>query len=190
MAAPADILTQALTALGLSMDCATVAAAQGLAAGRMRWRALIRLTGAFGLFQAALYLVGGSVGSGFREALGSWGHWIAFLLLAGIGGKMLRDASEEGREVPPEPDLAAVSLLALATSLDALAVGLGQSMQGGDLLRPALWIGAVSALVPGLAYAAASRLGRGLGRWAERAGGLVLIGIGLESLVSGLQGGA
>lgn len=178
----------ALAAVVLALDCAAVAAAYGLAFPDRPGRILARLLPAFGGFQAGLYLMGGGLGAGARVFLQPWDHWLAFLLLSAIGLGMLRESSKV-RGAPAEPDLRTILVLGLATSVDALAVGLGRSLAGDGLLASALWVGAAATVLPAAAFLLASRLGKSLGSWAERAGGLCLIGIGTKILVDHLRAG-
>lgn len=183
-----DQAASALAALVLALDCAAVAAAYGLAFPDRPGRMLVRLLPAFAGFQAGLYLVGGGLGAGARAYLQPWDHWLAFVLLSAIGIGMLRESTKV-RGAPAEPDLRILLVLGLATSVDALAVGLGRSLAGDGLFASALWVGAAATALPAAAFLLASRLGKSLGSWAERAGGLCLIGIGTKILVDHLRAG-
>lgn len=183
-----DHAGSALAAAVLALDCAAVAAAYGLAFPERPGRILARLLPAFAGFQAGLYLLGGSLGAGARGFLQPWDHWLAFALLAAIGIGMLRGASGD-RGIPAEPGLRTVLVLGLATGVDALAVGLGRSLAGDALIASALWVGAAATALPAAVFLMASRLGRSLGSWAERAGGLCLIGIGARILAEHLRAG-
>lgn len=186
----ASLYEQLLTASGLAMDCTAIAAAYGLARRGRPGSSILRLCLAFGLFQALLFGLGWAAGSRFRGALGGWDHWILFAILAGLGGKMLWESFRGGDE-SRDWDLtwSAIVLLALAASVDALAVGLGFSLAGSGLLVPALLIGAFSFLLPLLGYHGGYRFGEGLGSWAERLGGTVLIAIGAKILAEHLAQG-
>jgi putative Mn2+ efflux pump MntP len=186
----APALEQLLTSVGLAMDCTAIAVAYGLARRGRPGSVEVRLCLAFGLFQALLFGLGWAAGSRFRDALGRWDHWIIFAILAGIGGKMLWE-SFRGENEARDWNLTwgAILLLALAASVDALAVGLGFSLAGSGLLLPSLLIGAASFLLPLLGYHGGSRFGGRLGDWAERLGGTVLIGIGAKILAEHLARG-
>jgi manganese efflux pump family protein len=179
-----------LMAIGLAMDCTAVAIAYGLSV-RPRTAALaLRLAGAFGLSQALGFAVGWSSGYWVREFIDRWDHWIVFLLLVAIGGKMIRDSFHgEGDARGKEPGWGMVIILSLATSMDSMAVGLGSSLLSGPILFPALLIGLVSFILPLIGFFLAGRFGEALGRWAERIGGAILMGIGCKILLSHLQRG-
>lgn len=186
MTFPPDQAASILAAVVLALDCAAVAAAYGLAFPDRPGRILLRLLPAFGGFQAGLYLLGGGLGAGARRFLQPWDHWVAFALLAAIGIGMLRGTGKD-RGTPADPGLRVVLVLGLATGVDALAVGLGRSLAGEGLLASALWVGTAAMALPGAAFLLATRLGKSLGIWAERAGGLCLIGIGTKILVDHLR---
>jgi putative Mn2+ efflux pump MntP len=176
-----------LTSLALAMDCTAIAVAYGLSGGGRRGRGEVRLALSFGACQALLFLLGYAAGRGFRGMLADWDHWIAFGLLAGIGGKMLWESfAGEGEGRVWDLTGTRILLLSLAASIDALAVGLGFSLMGEAPAFPALVVGAGSVLLPLLGYYSSSRAGRGLGAWAERFGGLVLLGIGVRILIQHL----
>lgn len=188
-----SLLEPSLTAIGLAMDCTAIAVAYGLSRRGRAGSAALRLCLAFGLFQALLFALGWISGARFRATLGGWDHWIVFAILAGIGGKMLWESrgGEAGEGGARDADLAwgATALLALAASIDALAVGLGLSLTGGGLALPCLLVGAAAFVLPLLGYHGGFRYGGRLGAWAERLGGLVLIGIGGRILADHLARG-
>jgi putative Mn2+ efflux pump MntP len=173
------------------MDCTAVAAAYGLTVRTGRGRVLIKLAATFGIFQALLFTIGWALGLGLRDFIGRYDHWIAFVLLSFIGGKMIRESfgagdggggSDRGRELT----WMKLFILGVATSIDAMAVGLGFSVLGVPIAAPALLVGVFSVLLPAAGFLAVSRLGSGLGSWAERFGGIVLIGLGIKTLISHL----
>lgn len=176
-----------LTSLALAMDCTAIAVAYGLSGGGRRGRGEMRLALSFGACQALLFLLGYLAGRGFRGLLADWDHWIAFGLLAGIGGKMLWESfSGEGEGREWNLTGMRILLLSLAASIDAMAVGLGFSLMGEALAFPTLVIGSASVLLPLLGYYGSARVGMALGAWAERLGGLVLLGIGARILIQHL----
>ncbi len=187
-----DLVAVLLIAVGLSMDAFAVAIGRGAVLPRGgRARGALAMALAFGIFQALMPVAGWLLGSAFAGLIGGIDHWIAFLLLAGIGGRMIYEAVT-GREDDDRPALSVrvLLLLAVATSIDALAVGLGLRLAdpATPILLAALLIGAVTfglSLAGGLA---GSRLGERFGRSMEAVGGVVLIGIGLRILVTHLAG--
>lgn len=187
-----------LLAFGLAMDAAAASAAQGLAApvARARHAALVALW--FGGAQGLMPLLGALLGQVVGPAVAAWDHWIAFVLLVGLGAKAIHGAlrgGEEGEEVDPngaprptrDPFAArALAPLAVATSLDALAVGVTLPMLGADVVRSCVVIGVVTAALSAAALVVARRFGAGLGRKADVLGGLVLVGLGVKTLVEHL----
>jgi putative Mn2+ efflux pump MntP len=175
-----------ILALALSMDACAVslaASAAGYAANR---RAVFRLTFHFGLFQALMPVLGWLLGSTVEPLIKDFDHWIAFALLMFVAVRMLRagsDSSDTTQAEDPSRGLTMV-MLAIATSIDALAVGLSLAM-----IRVAVWYpSVVIGVVTGLACLLAIRLGARVGAWldkrAQTVGGLVLILIALRIVIT------
>ena len=186
-----DLATLLLIAVGLSMDAVAVSLASGCAGTRADPRQALALASLFGLFQALMPVAGWLAGLGFKSLIARVDHWLAFLLLALIGGRMVRE-SRRGRECrrgPGRMGAATMLALALATSIDALAVGLSFSALAVGIVRPALAIGLVTFALSLLAGVAGRRFGPRLGERAELLGGLILIAIGLRILIGHLAGG-
>ena len=141
----------------------------------------------FGLFQGLMPVIGWAVASTFSEYVTSVDHWIAFGLLALIGGKMLWEAFRgDEHDEPTVPGLRALLVLSVATSVDALAVGVSLSVMPLSIWVAIAVIGATTLLVSLLATWLGHRVGDRLGKPAEIIGGLVLIGIGLKILLEHL----
>jgi putative Mn2+ efflux pump MntP len=177
-----------LLAVGLSMDAMAVAAARGLATPHLRPRHALLVAVYFGGFQALMPLVGWLVGRQVGPWLEAWDHWIAFGLLALLGVKMLWEARHQ--EAPGPGDLYGTRVmlaLAVATSIDALAVGVTLPMLGAPLVLSLVTIGATTALLSALGLYAGRRFGAMLGARLDVAGGLVLIGMGVKILVEHLR---
>lgn len=179
-----------LLAVALAVDAFVVALGVGLAAGGLSRRQEIRLAFHFGLFQFMMPVLGWAAGRSIAPLIQEFDHWVAFALLAFIGGRMVVEGMGRGKEKSfRERDAtrgAGLVLLSVATSLDALAAGLSFAALGVRVLPPALLIGGVTM---GLSYAGARygpRLGRALGRGSEIFGGMVLIGIGIKILLEHL----
>ena len=176
-----------IIAIGLSMDAFAVSIGKGLSLRSVRLRDYLLAGLWFGGFQALMPLVGYACGVSFAEAVASIDHWIAFVLLAIIGGKMVRDALA-GEEESSDADFSVrtMFLLAVATSIDALAVGVSFAFLHVDLTRSVITIGLTTALFS----AAGVQIGHLFGnRWrshAELLGGVVLISMGLKILVEHL----
>lgn len=177
-----------LIAVGLAMDAFAASLAAGASPAVRGRRAYFRLAFHFGLFQALMPLVGWSLGVGLARFIAPLDHWVAFGLLAVVGSRMavagLAGAPEE-RSGDPTRGWTLV-LLSVATSIDALAVGITLAMLRVGILGPTLVIGVVTAGLSLLGIRLGRLLGARLGRGMEIAGGLLLIAIGVRILVSHL----
>ncbi|MDH3809365.1 MAG: manganese efflux pump MntP family protein [Desulfuromonadales bacterium] len=185
-----DAITLTGLALALAMDAFAVALGTGAVLSRLTGRHLFRLGFHFGLFQALMPVIGWLAGLTIMQWVEAWDHWIAFSLLAIIGGRMIYEAfsdEEKTDDRDPTKGLSLV-LLSIATSIDALAVGFSLSVIGVSIWMPALVIG----LVAGVLTIAGMLLGGRIGdRWGSRVeilGGLVLIAIGAKILIEHLSG--
>jgi len=182
-----------LLALGLAMDAAAVSAARGLATPRILPRHVLLVAAFFGGFQALMPLLGWLAGSRIGPLVQAWDHWIAFVLLGAIGGKMLWEALGGGvkeAEAPTDKDLFGMKVmlvLAVATSIDALAVGITLPMLNAPLALSLVTIGVTTAVLSVLGLFAGRRFGAVLGRRLDVVGGLVLIGLGVKILVEHLR---
>lgn len=176
-----------LVAVGLSMDAFAVAVCKGLALkeARPRHMALVGLW--FGGFQALMPVLGYLVGVQFKDAITAVDHWIAFGLLAVIGGNMVREALSGGEEAA-DASLAPKNmlLLALATSIDALAVGVGFAFLDVNIGAAAGFIGAVTFVLSGAGMKVGSLFGAKYKNRAELAGGVILILLGTKILLEHL----
>lgn len=174
-------------AVALAMDAFAVSIASGVSLRTVSPRQTFRLAWHFGLFQAMMPVIGWSAGLTIRSRIEAYDHWIAFALLVFVAQGMLRSAfrgaSAEGSPRDPTKGMTMV-ILSVATSIDALAVGLSLSMVSISIWTPALIIG----LVAGLFTTAGMHLGKAIGsvaqlsRWAETTGGVVLLAIGVNIL--------
>jgi putative Mn2+ efflux pump MntP len=174
------------------MDATAVAAARGLAARRIRARHVLLVALLFGGFQAVMPLLGWFVGSRIGPLVERFDHWIAFVLLGAIGAKMLYEAGNTADEPPDDEDLFGLKvllLLALATSIDALAVGITLPMLGAPFLLTLVTIGVTTALTSAAGLLAGRHFGSALGKRLDIAGGLVLIGMGTKILIDHLSAG-
>jgi len=172
-------------AVALAMDAVAVAIVTGLAPLPLCGRRVFRLAFHFGLFQGLMPVLGWWLGVAVSTYVASVDHWIAFGLLVFVGGKMLRESRSPDHERKAVTDTTrgwSLILLSVATSLDAMAVGLTLALLEMPILVPALVIGVVTATLSALAMAAGRRLGLMWGRRVEALGGVVLILIGLHIL--------
>jgi putative Mn2+ efflux pump MntP len=178
-------------ALGLALDAFAVAVVVGSVLDRITVRHYFRLGFHFGLFQALMPIVGWLAGRTVWSYAAAWDHWIAFGLLLFVGGRMLWPSSREDAPSDRGDPTRGLSLvvLSVATSLDALAVGLTLALLNVRIILPVVVIGLVAGGLTLAGLAVGRRAGRALGCWAERVGGVVLIGIGVKILVEHLSQG-
>lgn len=179
-----DLVTLLGLAVALAMDALAVALATGLALPVMTKRHLFRLGWHFGLFQALMPILGWLAGLTVQKWIAAFDHWLAFGLLVFVGVRMLREAGQDNASSGPADPTRGWSLilLSVATSIDALAVGLSLAMLGIPIWWPALVIGLVAAALTVTGMLLGRRLAHQWGGWVEKMGGLVLIGIGLKIL--------
>ena len=183
-----DLITIVGLAIALAMDAFAVALGTALTLQSMTRRHLFRLSWHFGLFQALMPIIGWLAGRTIQKWIVSVDHWIAFGLLGFVGGRMLWEAFHpETKTQSGDPTRGwSLIVLSVATSIDALAVGLTLAMLDVSIWLPSLVIG----LVAGVLTVVGMLLGRRLsGHWGSRVeifGGLVLIGIGIRVLVEHL----
>lgn len=167
------------------MDAFAVSIVAGLTLRRVTRRHTFRLAFHFGLFQCLMPIFGWLAGTKIKAFIGAFDHWVAFLLLALVGGKMLLEArkgeSEHGKSDPTRGLL--LVTLSIATSIDALAVGLSMAFMRVSVWGPAVVIGMVAAALSAIGIACGSRLGSRVGRWAEALGGCTLLFIGARIVV-------
>ena len=179
-----------LLALGLAMDASAVSAARGLATPKLKPRHAVLVALLFGGSQALMPLLGWMLGQRLGPMVAAWDHWIAFVLLAGIGGKMLWEARGSAAADALPRDLFALRemfVLAIATSVDAFAVGVMLPMLDAPLALSLVTIGVVTAVLSVLALYAGRHFGAMLGRRLDAVGGLVLVGLGVMILVEHLS---
>lgn len=186
-----SITTTILLALALAMDAFAVSISIGIGMVKMQIGHALRMAFCFGLFQALMPLAGWSIGIFAAEYIKTFDHWIAFVLLLAIGGKMLYEAftEEECEEKIKKTDpfcYTILLVLAVATSIDAAAVGVTISFLDYSILKPALIIGIITFIISLGGVFFGKRIGDIFGRKVEIAGGLVLIGIGIKILIEHL----
>jgi putative Mn2+ efflux pump MntP len=184
-----------LLSVALAMDCFTVSIMGGVILRRPIGNAIVRMAVLFGLFQAAMPFFGWLGTANFSHYIEAVDHWIAFGLLAFIGGKMVWESFGEEEQQSFNPlSLRTQLLLAVATSIDALAIGISMACLGYERLSqlslPLLMIGVVSLLFSLLGYWLGVRFGRMIARRLKPGlvGGVVLLFIGVKVLVSHLLG--
>lgn len=173
-------------AVGLSMDACAVAVCKGLAVGRAKPGHCVLAGLYFGGFQAGMPLVGYLLGVRFQNIIVSIDHWIAFVLLGMIGFNMIREATGEEENLDPSFSFRAMLPLAVATSIDALAVGVTFAFLQVQIIPAVSFIGITTFLFSALGVAVGARFGGKFGQKAELAGGLILIAMGTKILLEHL----
>lgn len=183
-----DIITLFGIGVGLSMDALAISIANGAAIKQFRFKHAFLIAFAFGFAQFLMPLIGWSLGSAFLKILQNYDHWIAFLLLAFVGGKMLKesrnlDDSNEFKSCLHIPTLIAMSI---ATSIDALAVGFSFACLKISIALPIIIIGLTTFSICLLGVYLGKMVGHLLEKKLEIVGGLVLIVIGTRILIEHL----
>jgi putative Mn2+ efflux pump MntP len=176
-----------LIAVALAMDAFAVSVAAGVTLKSVSTRQTFRMAWHFGLFQAMMPVIGWGAGLTVRQYIEAYDHWIAFVLLAFVAQGMLRSAfaAEKAENSCKDPTRGmTMVMLAVATSIDALAVGLSLSLINISIWTPALIIGVVAGAFTTLGMHLGKMIGclPQLSRWAELTGGIVLLAIGVNIL--------
>lgn len=189
------MLTYVLAGFALSMDAFAVSVSSGVCIAGLTFRYALRTAFAFGLFQFLMPLLGFAAGSAFSGFIESWDHWVAFALLAFVGGKMLFESfevkdeascTEEELKKKNVLDLRVLLVLAVATSIDALAVGVSYSLIDAPIWLASGIIGVITFALCLVGCEFGKRLGARFERGAEVLGGVVLIGIAFKILLGHL----
>jgi putative Mn2+ efflux pump MntP len=183
-----DLLTPAVIGIGLSMDCFAVSLAIGTTTKTRLIYAAVIIACFFGMFQAGMTVIGWMAGSSVIGFISAYDHWIAFILLAIVGGKMIRDGiyGEEDEAHIEVVRLVPVIVLSMATSIDALAVGVSFGVLQTAVLVPSIIIGIVCFMISFAGVMLGERLEDILGNKMEILGGLILILIGINILAEHL----
>ena len=177
-----------ILAVGLSMDAFAVSVCKGLALGKIRPKHMLIAGAWFGGFQALMPLVGYLLGSRFEQYIRSFDHWVAFVLLGAIGANMLREAlgKEEDDDTDASMGVKTMFLMAVATSIDALAVGITFAFLQVRIIPAVLFIGVTTFILSALGVKAGSLFGAKYKKRAEIAGGVILVLLGIKILLEHL----
>lgn len=178
-----------ILAVGLSMDAFAVSVCKGLSAGRVKFKHMICCGAWFGGFQALMPLIGYLLGVKFQSLITKFDHWIAFVLLAVIGANMIREAlgkDDDDEEMTAAFGPKAMFPLAVATSIDALAVGVTFAFLQVKIIPAISFIGVTTFALSAIGVKAGGFLGTKWKKRAEFAGGVILILIGLKILIEHL----
>jgi len=177
-----------IIAIGLSMDAFAVSITLGLSAQKVRPKECLIPGLYFGIFQALMPLIGYYAGINFSEKIENLEHWVAFIFLGFIGGKMIKDSFSEDKEETPENPFNFVKMivLAIATSIDALAVGITFAFFKLNIFLAIIIIGSITFVISMFGVIIGKTVGNKFKSKAELIGGLVLIGIGAKILLEHL----
>ncbi len=177
-----------LLSVGLAMDAFSVSVCKGLSMRKLSVKGGLITALFFGVFQAVMPLIGYFLGSRFAEYITSVSHWVAFILLGIIGGKMIYEAFHEDDSSDSEYrlDIGELFLLAIATSIDALAVGIVFAAAEVNLIFSVSMIGVITFGISFAGVIVGNRFGSRYETKAEVAGGIILIIIGIKLLLEGL----
>ena len=182
-----SLLSLFLIVVGLSMDAFAVSVCKGLAMPKITFKKAAVVGLWFGGFQALMPFLGYILGSQLSNSIEAFDHWIAFILLALIGASMIKEAlSKEEEEANDSLDIKTMFLLALATSIDALAVGVTFAFLKQDILPAVTFIGVVTFLLSMTGVKVGNIFGTKYKSKAELAGGIILILMGLKILLEHL----
>lgn len=189
-----SIVTILLIAFGLSMDAFAVSVTNGIMLKKVNTRDALKISGTFGIFQAGMPLIGWLVGINFEKYITAVDHWIAFILLGIIGGKMIYETtrSKDINQCPDEAykkvlDNKTILLLAIATSIDALAVGVSFAFLKVAIAKAVIIIGMTTFALCFVGVFIGNKCGEYLKKYAELLGGIILIAIGLKIFLEHLN---
>jgi len=187
----AELFSILLIALGLSADCFAVALGGCISIKKLRYIQVFRTALAFGIAQTLMPVIGWAVGRTVVGYIASYDHWVVFGLLAIVGGRMIWEAFHEKDECKEGTDISRGFLLislAVATSIDSLAVGLSFGVLETNIVYASLIIGVVAFLITNLGFYVGRKAGGLLGQRAKIFGGVILIGIGIRILLTHILG--
>lgn len=173
-------------AVGLSMDAFAVSICKGLAMKKMNWKNAGLAGLYFGGFQMFMPLVGYLLGTGFRDKITSIDHWIAFVLLAFIGINMIKEAFSDEEDADSSFDVKTMLILAVATSIDALAVGVTFAFLNVQILPAVSLIGVTTFVLSAVGVRVGNVFGSRYKSKAELAGGIILVLMGVKILLEHL----
>ena len=181
------VLETIFIGIGLAMDAFAVSVCKGLSMSKMNWKNAIIIALYFGIFQAVMPIIGYFLGSSFSSFVENVDHWIAFILLLLIGIGMIRESfDDEVEKRNDKVDFKTMAILAIATSIDALAVGITFAFLKADLLLSVLVIGIITFALSILGVVLGNKFGDKFQNKAELAGGIILILIGTKILLEHL----
>lgn len=181
-----SILDLFILAVGLSMDAFAVSVCKGLSLGKIKPKHMYIAGAWFGGFQALMPLIGYFLGSFFAEMIEKYDHWVAFVLLAIIGGNMIKESFGKDEKVDSSMNVKSMLLLAIATSIDALAVGVTFAFLQVQIVPAVSFIGVITFIFSAVGVKIGSLFGTKYKSKAELFGGIVLVLIGIKILLEGI----
>lgn len=181
-----SILDLFILAVGLSMDAFAVSVCKGLSLGKIKPKHMCIAGAWFGGFQALMPLIGYFLGSFFAEMIEKYDHWVTFVLLAIIGGNMIKESFDKDEKVDSSMDVKSMLLLAIATSIDALAVGVTFAFLQVQIVPAVSFIGVITFIFSAVGVKIGSLFGTKYKSKAELFGGIVLVLIGIKILLEGI----
>lgn len=181
-----ELMELFLIAVGLSMDAFAVSICKGLSLGKIKVKHMCIAGIWFGGFQALMPLIGYFLGSFFADMITAYSHWIAFVLLVFLGAKMIKEAFGEEENVDASMDVKDMFLFAVATSIDALAVGVSFAFLQVNIVPAVSFIGVITFICSAVGVKIGSIFGAKYKSRAEICGGVILILIGIKILLDGL----
>lgn len=181
-----EILGILLISIGLAMDAFAVSICKGLSIKNLSIKKVLIIGMYFGIFQAVMPVIGFFLGKSFEGLVTSIDHWIAFAFLALIGINMIREVFKEDENVDDDISFKTMVVLAIATSIDALAVGITFAFLKTNILISILIIGVVTFIISVLGVIIGHKFGDKFEKKAQILGGVILIGMGIKILVEHL----
>lgn len=181
------IIETSLIAIGLAMDAFSVAICKGLSMNKFEIKKAVIIALYFGIFQGVMPILGFLLGGTFAETIEAYDHWIAFALLAIIGINMIREAFDKDEEVNDKVDFKSMIWLAIATSIDALTVGITFSFLNVNIYFSALLIAMITYAFSILGVMIGNKFGCKYKTKAEVAGGIILILMGIKIVLEHLM---
>ena len=176
-----------LISIGLAMDAFAVSVCKGLAMKKMSWKKAIIIGLYFGIFQAVMPVIGYFLGTTFERFITNVDHWIAFILLVGIGINMVKEAfDKESENRNDDVDVKTMLVLSIATSIDALAIGITFACLKIHIAMPVIIIGLITFIISVIGVKIGNRFGNKYEKKAEIMGGVILILLGIKILLEHL----
>lgn len=176
-----------LIGIGLAMDAFAVSVCKGLAMKKMSWKKAILIGLYFGIFQAVMPVIGYFLGTTFERFITNVDHWVAFILLVGIGINMVKEAfDKESENRNDNVDVKTMLVLSIATSIDALAIGITFACLKIHIVMPVITIGLITFIISVIGVKIGNRFGDKYEKKAEIMGGVILILLGIKILLEHL----